>query len=467
MPTLPIPLVGPTYTNRSMKVNAQITRNFYLEINREGGEAVSLMPFPGLKPFATTGAGVNRGMGEFDGVGYKVTGTTLFSFDSVGTSTVIGTIPGTNRCVLRSDGVNLVIAYGTGKPIAWNGTTLTTGTDLDLPNADTLTYINRRVAYDGAGSSLAFGDLDAALSVNSANVTSVNTTPSNVLAVDTQSQQVIVFAEDSITPFYNSGTGNPPYDVIQNATKKPGLKATHSISQNNDFIYFLGSDLMVYRYAGLQRQPVGNPAIGKAIAGYSNPENAIGITFSLDEQYFYLLTFPGQESWLFNESANSWTNLAFGVNGAPHLMDSYLNIYNKNLVADRRNGNIYELDFETFDDNGEVIQHQRDTVNINGRTFGKPGFRVFMDRLELILEGGTSLINGQGSDAQIMMSYSDDNGNTFSSERWMPIGELGEYGFKIEWFGMGWFYNRIFRFKMSDPVKWVLVSLHGDVDLGR
>lgn len=465
MTMLPIPIVGPTYTNRSLSVNAQITRNMYIEVNQEGGEAVSLMPFPGTKLFATTGAGVDRGSGIFNNLYYKVTGPTLYSITSAGVSTALGGIPGTGQCVLESDGVVLVVTSGGAKPVTWNGTTLVAGTDVDLPNAATVAYINRRVVYDGTGASIAFADLDGALSVNSANVTSVDSTPDDVLAVITQDLQVLVFTKTSITPYYNSGAGNPPYDVIQNSVRNVGLKAIHSLARNKDFVYFLGSDLLIYRVSGLQVQSVTNPAIGQAIAGYASPEDAIGLTFTLHGQNFYYITFPGEESWLFNENVG-WTNLSFGVEGSPHLINSYESIYSKHLVADRRNGNVYELDFEAFTDNGDVIQRQRDTAAVNGRTFGVPGAEVFMDKLELILETGTSLITGQGSDAQIMMQYSDDNGRSFSSERWESIGVLGDYTIKVEWFDLGSFYNRIFRFKMSDPIKWTLISLHADVNLG-
>lgn len=464
MANVPLPLVGPTYQNRSLPVNKQVTQNFIIETNNEGGEPVSLSPFPGLKSFGTTGAGVDRGFGEHDGVGYKVTGTTLYSFNSAGVATAIGLIPGPERCVMVSDGVALIIAYGTGKPISWNGTTLTTGTDADLPNASTVSYINRRVVYDGAGADLAFSDLDTALSVNSANVTSVNTSPADVLATMVQDQQLIVFSTDAITPYYNSGAGNPPYDVIQNATRRTGLKAIHSLAQDSNFIYFLDDRLRIVRYSGLQVQDIGNPAIGQAISGYSNPEDAIGQAFTLDGVNYYCITFPNQATWLYKENVG-WSSLAYGTAGAPHLMSSYINIYNKHLVADRRNGNIYELDYSTYTDNGDTIQRQRDTVNINGKTFGKPGARVFMEKLELYIESGVSLISGQGSDAQIIMSYSDDFGNTFSPERRVSVGPQGEYGYKIIWWGLGDFYNRMFRFRMSDPVKWVLISLSADVEL--
>ena len=467
MPRVSLPIVGPTYTNRSLPVNSQITRNFYIEVNQEGGEPVALMPFPGLKSFATIGTSseTDRGIGEYNGGLYKVSGNTLYSVNSFGIETSLGTIPGTEQCDLVSDGVSLVITYGTGKPITWNGSVLTTGTDVDLPNASTSAYINRRIVYDGTGASIAFADLDAALDVNSFNVTTVSSSPDAVLAVIEHDLQILVFTAKTITPYYNSGAGNPPFDVIQNAVRNVGLKAIHSLASNKDFVYFLGADLMVYRYAGLQAQAIGNPAIGQAIEGYTAPESAVGFTFTFHSQNFYYLSFPGEESWLFNESSG-WTNLANGVLGDSHLMNSYVNIYGKHLVGDRTSGNIYELDEDTYTDKSLVIQRQRDTVQLSGKTFGQPGAEVFMESLELILETGTSLITGQGSDAEIMMQYSDDGGRSFSAERRMNVGRLGEYQTKLEWFELGSFYNRMFRFKMSDPIKWTLISLHAEVSLG-
>lgn len=458
-----IPLIGPTYTNRSLPVSAQVTRNFYVEFNSQAQEIVSFNPFPGLKLFST-GSGIARGLGRLDDVLYSVTDTNLYSVSNLGTQTLIGTIEGTERCNLEEDQVgNLITATGVGKPYSYDGTTLTQGTDVDLPSAHTVTYINRRMVYDGVGGDVAFADLSDPLVVNSANVIIAESKPDDMKAVFAYKQQVYCFGSNSIQPMYNSGTGNPPYTFILNATQEVGLDAIHSISSNNKFAYFLGSDQIVYQLSGLAINPIGNPAIGQEIAKYSKTDDAYGVCFTLDNQNFYLLSFPtGNQTWLFNEEAGLWTTLAFGTDGSQHLISDYQFIYNKHLVSDRRNGNIYELDFDTFTDNGETIQHRRDTIAINGKTFGRAGAKVFMDRLGIEIETGTSLVTAE---SQIIMQYSDDNGRTWSSERFQNIGAQGEFHHKLDWFGMGDFYTRMFRFTMSDDIKWVLISADADLEL--
>lgn len=464
MPTLPFPLIGPTYTNRSLPVSSQVTRNFYVEVNQQGTEPLAFMPFPGLKLFATTGGGVSRGAGVRNGELYVVTGQTLYKIASNGTSTSLGAISGTGRCSFDEDGENLIIATGTGKPYTYNGTTLSQGADADLPNASTVAYINRRVVYDGNGPDVAFADLDTPLVVNSANVISADTKPDDTLAVQAHRQQLYVFGSETIQPMYNSGSGNPPFDFILNSVQEVGLGAIHSVSSNKRFVYFLGSDRQVYRIAGLDVQTISNPAIGQAIEKYSNVSDAYGLTFTFDSLEFYLLSFPtGNETWLFNEQSGLWTNLAYGTDGDQHLIAGYQNVYGKHLVTDRLSGNVYELDFDTYTDNGNVIQRQRDTISINSGTFGKEGVQVFMDKLELVIETGTSLVTAE---SKMFMQYSDDNGRSWSTERWLPIGQQGEYRHKLWWFGLGSFYNRQFRFVMTDPIKWVLVSANADVSLG-
>ena len=70
------------------------------------------------------------------------------------------------------------------------------------------------------------------------------------------------------------------------------------------------------------------------------------------------------------------------------------------------------------------------------------------------------------AESQLIMEYSDDNGKTWSSQRFHSIGQQGDYTYIIEWLGLGDFYKRMFRFTMTDAVKWVLVSLDADIEVG-
>ena len=94
MPVINFPIIGPTYTNRSLPVSAQITRNMFVEYNQQGTEPISLKPFWGLKKIGSAGNGPIRGMGEYSGALYVVSGQELYRFNNNNTSTLIGEILG-------------------------------------------------------------------------------------------------------------------------------------------------------------------------------------------------------------------------------------------------------------------------------------------------------------------------------------------------------------------------------------
>ena len=456
-----LPVVGPTYTNRSLSVGNQHTQNFYIEAN-QAGEAAALMPFPGLKSFATAGTSYARGLCVYNDELYAVTGTELYKVSQSGAETLIGTIPGTDRVTMVDDGGNLVIATGSTKPYQYDGATLTVGVDADLPTAKTVAHINDRVIYEQT-TGIAFADLGIPLTVNSANILLANTRADSVKAVVTHRQQVFTFGVNTIEPSYFTGSGTPPYSRVNNAVQEIGTSSPYSISTNKDFIYFLGTDKRVYRMSGLNSQAIDNPAIGQAIQGYSSVSDAYGVCITADGQNWYLLSFPTGGTWLFNESSGLWTSLAYGTDDDPHLISDYAYVYGKHLVSDRRNGNIYELDFDTFTDNGDTIQRQRTTQAIDSRLLGSAGKQLYMNYLELEFETGVSLVSAE---AQIIMQYSDDDGRTWSQEYWQSIGEQGDFEKRVRWFGFERFYKRRFRFTMTDPVKWVLIRLIADVEVG-
>lgn len=464
-----IPLIGGTYQARSVPVGNQHTQNFYIEADPQSNEA-ALMPFPGCKSWGSTGAGSGRGLHVYRDELYAVTGGNLYKVSINGTPTSIGAISGTNRVVMDDDGTNLVIAIGSNFPYSYNGTTLTQGSDPDLPFANTCIYINDRFIYDRDNadpkdSGLAFADIDAPLTVNSSAILRANTKSDKTVAVHNRGQQIFSIGTETIEPINFTGTGTPPYNRINSAiSESVGTNAPYSLANNKDFVYFLGSDRVVYRMQGFSPAPITNPAVGKAIQNYNTVTDAFGLCFNFDSQFFYCLSFPTEgETWLYNQNIGLWTNLDYYPDGLGHLMAGYAYCYGKHLVSSRLDGSIFELDFDTYQDNSQIIQRIRTTKEIKSKDYGIPDRTMFMSELELRIEPGTSLVSAE---SQIIMQYSDNNGKTWSQERFADIGEQGDFDYVLRWLCLGMFKRRIFRFTMSDAIKWVLVSCSAQVEVG-
>jgi hypothetical protein len=121
---VPINLTGGTYKHKSLPLSAQVTRNFWPQSQQVSNtkSVYILESFPGKKAFGNEAHSADRGMFEHKGVVYKVSDTTLYSVNSSGTHTSLGTIAGSGRCVLEGIGDNILVVTG-GIVYQWNGST--------------------------------------------------------------------------------------------------------------------------------------------------------------------------------------------------------------------------------------------------------------------------------------------------------------------------------------------------------
>ena len=83
-------------------------------------------------------------------------------------------------------------------------------------------------------------------------------------------------------------------------------------------------------------------------------------------------------------------------------------------------------------------------------------------RVKADMQTGVGITTGQGSDPQVMMQYSDDGGKTWSFELWGTIGQIGQYFTILDWRRLGRSKQRIFRFKITDPVQRAFLGLWMD-----
>lgn len=69
--------------------------------------------------------------------------------------------------------------------------------------------------------------------------------------------------------------------------------------------------------------------------------------------------------------------------------------------------------------------------------------------------------------AQARLTYSDDFGNSWSTERWRSMGTEREFNTKCKWQKLGSSRDRIYKLKISDPVKRVILGANLKASIGR
>ena len=467
--TVPVNITGPSYQSRSKPLSSQQTVNWYQQFNEGGKESYVLMPFPGLETKGNA-AGKDRGFHRMAEILYQVKGTSLYEIDKLGNHTLRGTIPGTKRCIIADDGINMFIVVPNEK--VWQYTTDTNAvsevTNVNITKALSVDFFNNQFIYT-------FADFSTVSDVgNGAEATGLNrigeeTLPDAMVRDFVFDEVIYRCGVRSIVGWYNSGVGSPPIDKLQGRIFNVGLSAPYSIAKTDEAFYWLGDDNAIYRAQAGTKERISSDAISNAISKFSVIDDAIGFTYTFEGQNFYTITFPSEnQTFTVSESLgeNGWFELSSGIKDGKWQGSSIISAYSKNYVADGDNGNVYLLDLDTYENNGESIKRTRVTSNIDARLVGGAlGDAVTMSSVIISMETGVGLIVGQGDNPRIIVEASYDGGRTWAAGAWPKVGRLGEFVLKVKWDNMKTFYDCMLRISSTDPVNYSVYSANIDLKL--
>ena len=492
--TVPLNLVGPSYPSRSQPISAQSTRNLYPEVNPGGITEAALQPWPGLLEFSGTGSGAptataltfdehsfgvnpftahvvaaaaplsatgkGRGAHVFKGRYYAVFDTTLVRVDPTGLYTAIGTIPGNAPCTFADNGSIMVICPG-GGAYSTDGTGVST-LSYDF-NPQAVTYINNQFVFTGPAGAYYVAN-PGTTTVNVLNTATAESDPDSLTAPFVFNQLLYLFSENSIEPWQNTGTGNPPFERVSEAIiENVGTLSPHGIVATDSAIYFIGTDALPYRVQSFQAEPIGTPGVHHAFRGYTITD-VRAFTATFENQKFIVFVFPkSKKCWAFSESVQQWFELDYNNEESLYLGVNCHYVYNKWLVQSISTGQVFEFDFDTFTNNGNPIVRERVLQVIAGDTFGKHGYSLRMSRMRFSIESGTGQGGGQGVNPKMMIVPSYDGGQTWGKEVWIDVGRGGEFSEVVEWHNMKVFDRLVVKVRFSDPAKFVLYGASIDI----
>lgn len=454
----PLPILGNAYEHYSQDLSSQTLKNWYVEVNRDTSKPVSLQPFPGQSVFSS-GTSVDGGLYTWKGVTYKIDGTTLYSVDSAGTRTSIGTIAGVGVCSFAAiDGEMAIVRDG--NVYTYDGTTLTTESDADFESPEFVDLINQQALYDGNNNRFCISDAADLGSINGLNFATAETQPGTLQRVFVFKEIIYVCTDTYIVQWWNDGSGNPPVEKITGTVMDIGVKEPRSMAKNQNFMYFLGDDSVVYRISSSEPQKVSTIPLSTAFKGYDTT-GAVGLCFPLRGQEFYSIYFPQQQkTWLFSESGG-WSELTYKDTEVGLPITSYTENYSKQLFS--IDGDIVALDDSLFRSGTDVMYKERISDKIDAGIFGQQylGKEVEHNRLTITAE-----IVGLLDDApHIILGISDDGGRNFSDIT-IQGGQLGQYVWLFEAYDLGSAIDRRYRIRVTDNVKCSIQGGSMEVNLG-
>jgi len=459
------PMFGNGIASKSLPVTAQRRLNCYFE-NRPDGDKTSVAVFgtPGLVKKATLAATV-RGLYGRQSTLYAVASNQLYSLDTAFNITSLGTVSTTTGSVgIASNPSQLIVVSGTyGYLYNYSTGAFTQITSAGFPNgAQTVTFVGGYFVCEQPGTQYFWvSDLFDGSTWNALSFASASQSSDLIKAVDSLIGNLVLFSERHTEFWQNVGATPEPFQPIISATSEVGLAAVFSRAHVNQTICFLGMNPQgapqVAQIQGYNITIISTTDLDDIMANMSTVSDAVGLSYVVDGHPMYQLTFPtADRSFLYDTSTGIWSEVQSGVTAqysTRHYAQYGTYFNSRAVVSDYRNGNLYWFDTNSYDDNGSVILREVITRH------GSIDFNVFtVDEIYLDMETGVGLKTGQGSSPIITMEVSKDNGATWSTPRQLSVGALGNYHNRVVARRFGSSRDFVFRFRMTDPVKFVITN---------
>lgn len=465
------------YTSQNPGADCELCVNWYPERMESPGAKTDtvLYPCPGFSAFATLSPGPIRGMWHQNGLTVVVSGFNAYLVDSLGASTLMGVVAvDGNPAVITSNGDGGGQIFITSGDTGYCYDIGTTAFTTEITGATTCDFLDGYiVVLDATTSTMKVSGLNDATAWDPTQIAQRTQGGDTWVAMRIINSDIWLMGSQTSEAWYNQGTFPFPFGPRSGAFIQQGCAAAFAMNSLNSTLVWLSQNAqgagMVNRLDGYAPVRISTHALEFAIQGYARTDDAVSFVYQEQGHTFYVLNFPtANATWVYDSATNLWHQRGYWN---PNLTDfqCYRPQYfchtanNVNLVGDRLTGAVYTMAITTATDvDGAGIRRLR-----RFRAFSDNERYVFYSNLQFDMESGTALSSGQGSDPQVMLSWSNDGGHTFSSEIWTSAGLRGQYGARVLFRGsLGRARNRVFDVIVSDPIPWRINSAFIDAEMG-
>ena len=465
----PLPIANGYYLSDSPVISAQQCINWYPNI--VGVPALSqetLFGTAGSVQITTTGVvqQQNRGSLTMDGIPYFVNGSTLYRLNTDDTTDPLGTITGTGRVSMATNGTQLVILVPGGLGSVWVQDTTTFTADINAGDSDFtangapqhVVYINGVFVFTTDSKKFIHSATNDALAYNALDFGTAEADPDDIVAPIVYGNELYIAGSITIEGFEDIAGAGFRFQRTGLIIKK-GLYAAFSIVEGDEKFRFVGGGKNespgIYEFAGNTVTKISNTAIDSKLQDLTEEEiqDIYAVHYGFNGQFFTSFFIP-DDCFEYNAVSGRWNQRQsfIGSGLTAWRVASLTTAYGKVLVGDVIDGRIGFLDEDTYTEYGETIFRLVDTM-----PFAANGNSFRVSSLELTIESGVG--DFTTPDPQMRMSRSLD-AKKFKDETKRPMGKVGEFEKRLIWRRQGRAKRfEMFRFIMTAPVKPVIVKL--------
>lgn len=476
-----LPIASGFYESESLPIAAQECVNWYPNIPQTNSlSKATLFGTPGILELTTTGTvqQVNRGSHVKDGTPYFVNGTSLYelvrSVDSSGKETFstneLGTIPGDKRVSMSDNGTQLMIVIPGEAGYIYNEDDATPFQQIADPdftangNPQAVVFIDGYFVVTTDEKKFIVSALNDGLSYNALDFGSAEADPDDIVAPMVYRNQLFILGSETCEVFQNQGGAGFPFIRINGYVFDKGLFSPFGIVKADSSFLMIGGGInespAVWLFTGNGFAKVSTTAIDNVLQRFTDAEIQNSFTWSYAQKGAYFVGFTISDITLvYDIVTQRWHERKSTIGDFQDRLrvNSLVTAYGRVLVGDSQDGRIGSMDIDAYTEYGSEIRRVVASENFSTGLLSR---RV--SSIELTVESGVG--NSDRKDPQVSMDWSDDGGKTFKYERRRSMGKVGEYTRRSIWRKNGRFPRfRVLRFKMSDPVKPVIINLVGNV----
>jgi hypothetical protein len=433
------------------KADGQAADGFYLDRS------------PGLTEFADTEGGRCRGMIAIEGEVLSVHSQALYRINSDGTTDYIGIIPGDDNVVLAANDAavagtklqEVAIVGDLGTYIYQNGAISPLDTlDFGLPNS--AEYIDGYIIYTFADGTFAWSAISEAGSIDALDFASAEGDPDGLLRCLKVRRELYMMGPKTIEVWTHTEDASAPFQRLPGAVLPVGLLATKAACTVAGDLYWVDANRIVRKLGGgYAAEIIGNDGLYRAIADVADTSKILMFGYVMGLHKFVVLTAP-EMTWVYDDLNGVWHEKQ-SYNYDNWQAIGYCYGHEKHLVGSDISGKVLFIDENAANEDGEplVLKARLPTVV----TF--PGFGV-MHSLDVNIETGVGVLDGasQDEDPELMLRWSLDGANTWSSERKRKLGALANRRRCVRFTGLGPMSEKgvVFELSVSAAVKCRIVS---------
>jgi hypothetical protein len=448
----PIPISLGSGSNNARFSAAGITRhlNCYVEKQDDTKTNSMVVACDGLTLLTTLGSVGCRAMIEVGPYVVAVYGRNVYRLAADGTSKLIGGFPTSGSVSIRknrraypqvglvSDGLYYVVDTqswtisqvsipGLPPPI---GLGMFDGYGI-LPASKNLWYIT---------------SIDDFTTVSLLNFAQAEGDPDEIIAADERDGEVVLFNRDSVEWWQDTGAASFPFARSQ--IVHIGCLCAGGVHKVDRTLAWIDRNCVVRLMDGYDGKRISDHGIERDIR-QADPDTITSTSWTNGGHIFVSWSCP---LWTrtYNLTTNNWHDRE-SYGDTRWRVSHVVKLGTAILAGDYQTGAVYTMSADVYDEAGSPL-----TMLIQTPPFYMPAARVQLDAIQIDAIAGVGLNSTlvQDKNPVLMLSWSDNGGKVFNTERQLPLGVQGDYlrrcfGTRL---GVVPHVGRVFRLKVSASV---------------